>query len=79
MGRRALSLLTMFVIVGATATVAAAPAGATPVTTEAELRTAFANDAVVDLGADITLTDCAAGDGGSLLRPNTNPDPATRK
>ena len=77
MGRRALSLLTMFVIVGATAMVAAAPAGATTVTTEAELRTAFANDAVVDLGADITLTDCAAGDGGSLLRPNTNPDPAT--
>src|SRR6201999_2030889 len=76
-GRRAFSLVTMLVLVAGTALVAAAPAGATTVTTEAELRTAFASDATVDLGASITLTDCAAGDGGSLLRPDTNPDPVT--
>ena len=80
MGRRLLSILTMFAVgatVGATAVVTAAPASATTVTTEAELRTAFANDAVVDLGADITLTDCTAGAEGALLRPVTNTDPVT--
>ena len=55
----------------------AAPAGAATVTTEAELRAAFAADTAVDLGADVTLTDCAAGDGGSVLRPATNTDPVT--
>lgn len=77
MSRRALSLVTMLVLVGATAVVTAAPASATTVTTEAELRDAFANDAAVDLGADITLTDCAAGADGGLLRPVTNTDPVT--
>jgi hypothetical protein len=67
----------MFVLVGVTAALSAAPAGAATVTTEAELRTAFAADTTVDLGADITLTDCGAGDGGSLLRPDTNTDPVT--
>ncbi len=55
----------------------AASASAATVTTEAELRAAFAADTTVDLGTDITLIDCSAGDGGSLLRPVTNTDPVT--
>ena len=77
MGRRVLSLLTLFALAAATAVVTAVPAGAATVTTEAELRAAFAADTVVDLGADITLTDCAAGADGGLLRPVTNTDPVT--
>jgi hypothetical protein len=77
MGRRVLSLVSMIVLTGATAVVTAAPASAATVTTEAELRAAFAADTTVDLAADITLTDCTAGDGGSVLRPDTNTDPVT--
>ena len=77
MGRRAFSLATTFVLVGATVVLFAASASAATVTTEAELRAAFAADTTVDLGTDITLTDCSAGDGGSLLRPVTNTDPVT--
>jgi hypothetical protein len=62
----------MFVLVGATAIVTSVPAGAATVTTEAELRAAFAGDTTVDLGADITLADCTAGEDGALSRPNTN-------
>ena len=77
MGRRAFALVTMLALAGATAVVTSAPAGAATVTTEAELRDAFANDAQIDLGASITLADCSAGEDGSLLRESTNPDAAT--
>lgn len=77
MGRRAFSLATTFALVGATVVLFAASAGAATVTTEAELRAAFAADTTVDLANDIILTDCSAGDGGSLLRPDTNTDPVT--
>ena len=75
MARRALSLVTICVLASAVAVVTAIPAGATTVTTEAELRAAFANDAVVDLAGDITLTDCAAGFDGAVLRAVTNTTP----
>src|SRR5260370_42672188 len=50
----------------------AAPAGATTVTTEAQLRAAFDTDSSIVLANDINLTDCAAGDltrntGGAAL------------
>jgi hypothetical protein len=77
MRTRALSFIAMFVLAGATAVVTSAPAGAATVTTEAELRASFAADMTVDLGADITLTDCTAGDDGALLRESTNTDPVT--
>jgi hypothetical protein len=77
MTKRVLSLVATVVLAGATLLVIAPPAGAATVTTEAELRDAFANDTQVDLAADITLTDCTAGDGGSVVRANTNTDPVT--
>jgi hypothetical protein len=77
MVRRTVSLVTLFVLVGATAALSAAPAGAATVTTEAELRAAFAADTAVDLGADITLTDCTAGEDGALVREASNTDPVT--
>jgi hypothetical protein len=77
MGRRALSLVTTLVLAGAMSILVAAPAGATTVGTEAELRAAFASDAQVDLSADITLTDCTGPDVGAVVRPNSNPDPVT--
>ena len=43
------------------------PAGATSVSTEAELRTAFANDGLVEFSNDITLADCTGG-GGAVER-----------
>ena len=76
MGRRAFSLFTILALAGATAVVAAAPRCRDRHHRGRAAR-AFANDALVDLGADITLTDCAAGDGGSLLRESTNSDPVT--
>jgi hypothetical protein len=56
-------------IVPAMALVTAAPAGATTVTTEAELRTAYADAAETSivLADDITLADCTVG-GGDLDR-----------
>ncbi len=75
MVRRVLSFVTTFVLAGATAVVIAAPARAATVTTEAELRASFAADTTVDLGADITLTDCTGN--GAVLRPVTNTDPVT--
>jgi hypothetical protein len=47
--------------------VLAAPASAASVTTEADLRAAWAADSTVSLGASITLTDCSPA-GGELLR-----------
>ena len=72
MGRaRLVASAAVIAVVGALAAVVVAPsAGATDVSTEAELRDAFQNDVTVDLLNDITLTDCAAG---ALSRPSGDP------
>jgi hypothetical protein len=48
-------------------------AGATTVSTEAELRTAFATDSTIDVAADITLTDCTGGGAVERLVGVTGP------
>lgn len=51
----------------------AAPASATSVSTEAQLRAAFAADTVIDVQADITLTDCTGGGDVARLAGVTDP------
>jgi hypothetical protein len=70
--RRTLVVLAMSSLAAGVLTFAgAAPAGATPVSTEAELRAAYATDASVELLNDITLADCTGG--GALERTTTDP------
>jgi len=47
--------------VGSALLALAGPAGAVSVSTEAELRAAFATATQIDLQADIVLTDCIGG------------------
>jgi hypothetical protein len=77
MGRRVLSLVAIVVLTGAASILASSPAGATSVSSETELRAAFASDTQVDLAADITLSDCSGTDAGAVVRPGTNSDPVT--
>jgi hypothetical protein len=53
----------------------AEPAGAVQVSNEAELRAAFAADALIEVEADITLTDCT--DDGDVARLDGVTDPVT--
>lgn len=53
----------------------APPAGAVSVSNEAELRAAFATDTVIDVDADIVLSDCTGG--GRVERPAAVTDPVT--
>lgn len=61
-------------VVGTVLVALAAPAGAVQVSTEAELRAAFATETQIDIQADITLTDCT--DGGDVAREGVT-DPVT--
>lgn len=72
MGRaRLVASAAVIAVVGALAAVVVAPsAGATDVSTEAELRDAFTNDAQVDLLNDIALEDCGEG---AMSRPSGDP------
>jgi hypothetical protein len=70
-GARLVASAAAIAVVAAIAAVVVAPsAGATDVSTEAQLRNAFTNDAQVDLLNDITLTDCQSG---PLNRPSGDP------
>ena len=51
------------------------PAAAVSVSTESELRAAFATETAVDVEADIVLSDCTSG--GRVVRPATETDPVT--
>jgi hypothetical protein len=54
----------------------AAPAGAVSVSTEAELKAAFATETQIDVQADIVLTDCSGG-GGAVERSAAVTEPVT--
>jgi Right handed beta helix region len=60
---------------GAALVALALPASAVAVSTEAELRAAFETETVIDIQADITLTDCTGG--GDVGREDTVTDPVT--
>ena len=77
MGRRVVSLMAIVVLTGATSIMASLPAGAATVSSESELRAAFASDTQVDLAADITVTDCSGSAAGAVVRADTNTDPVT--
>jgi Right handed beta helix region len=66
----------VLVTIAGTAIVAVAkPAGAVSVTSEAELKAAFATETHIDILADIVLTDCT--DGGAVERASAVTDPVT--
>jgi parallel beta helix pectate lyase-like protein len=69
------ALLVAGTLAGAVLVGLAGPAGAVQVSTEAELRAAFATDTSIDVEADITLTDCT--DGGDVAREAGVTDPVT--
>jgi hypothetical protein len=74
-GRRALATLCVGVVVAALLSLVASRADATTVSTEAELKAAFAADTTIDVAADIVLTDCTGG--GAVLRTAAVTDPVT--
>jgi len=59
--------LAVALLVGGALVLSAAPAGAVDVSTEAQLRDAFADEAQVDLVNDLTLVDCSV-DAGAVTR-----------
>ncbi len=69
--RRGVSAAVLVVGMLGVGVVTSAPAGATLVSTEAQLRAAFAADASVELANDITLIDCTGG--GAVERTTTDP------
>lgn len=70
--RRGVSALVITgLLVGTAVLTTSSLVGATTVSTEAELRLAFANDDLVELSNDITLTDCTGG--GALERTIASP------
>jgi hypothetical protein len=74
MRRAGFSLLVAGIAAGGVLVGLAEPAAAVSVSTEAELRAAFATDTSIDVEADITLTDCTGG--GDVARL-TGADPVT--
>jgi Right handed beta helix region len=62
-------------IAGTAVVAVAKPAGAVSVTSEAELKAAFATETHIDILADIVLTDCT--DGGAVERASAVTDPVT--
>src|SRR3981081_2563325 len=72
--RAGFSLLVVGIAAGGVLVGLAEPAAAVSVSTEAELRAAFATDTSIDLQADIVLTDCTGG--GDVARL-TGADPVT--
>lgn len=73
--RAGFSLLVAGIAAGGALVGLAEPAAAVSVSTEAELRAAFATDTSIDVEADITLTDCT-GD-GAVERTAAATDPVT--
>lgn len=73
--RAALVLVSTSIAAASVLFVSTAPAGAVTVSTEAELRAAFASESQIDLAADIVLTDCTGG--GAVERSAANTDPVT--
>jgi pectate lyase-like protein len=73
--RRRVALLVAGTIVGAALVALAGPAAAVEVSTEAELKAAFATESQIDVQADIVLTDCT--DGGAVERMAAVTDPVT--
>ena len=71
--RRALSVVSIGALTAVGwGVITSVPASATAVSTEAELRTAFASDGLVEFSNDITLVDCGGG-GGAIERAIAGP------
>jgi hypothetical protein len=73
--RTPVALLVAGVVVGSVVVGFAGPATAVSVSTEAELKAAFATDTQIDVQADIVLTDCTGG--GAVERTAAVTDPVT--
>jgi hypothetical protein len=73
--RAGFALIVGAVSAGGALVALAGPAGAVSVSTEAELKAAFASDSQIDVSADITLTDCSGG--GAVERGAAVADPVT--
>ena len=74
--RRSVVAPLLTAVIAGTALVASSqPAAAVTVTTEAELKAAFATDTQINVEADITLTDCTGG--GAVERAAAVSDPVT--
>jgi hypothetical protein len=73
--RTPVALLVAGVVVGSVVVGFAGPATAVSVSTEAELKAAFATDTQIDVQADIVLTDCTGG--GAIERAAAVTDPVT--
>jgi Right handed beta helix region len=73
--RAGFALVIGTLLVGGALVGLAGPAGAVSVSTEAELRAAFATDTQIDVQADIVLTDCTGG--GAVERTAAVTDPVT--
>jgi Right handed beta helix region len=73
--RTPVALLVAGIVVGSVVVGFAGPATAVSVSTEAELKAAFATDTQIDVQADIVLTDCTGG--GAVERTAAVTDPVT--